>query len=65
MEVSELNTTQTELTTEQKKVIEDLLAFLEVDSLSELEDGNLIAEMLLNGQNLGEWKCFTTDINEA
>ena len=49
-DVSELNTTKTDLTTEQKKVIEDLLAFLEVDSLLELEDGNLLVEKLLKGE---------------
>ena len=48
-DVSELNTTKTDLTTEQKKVIEDLLAFLEVDSLLDLE----------------EWKCFITGVNAS
>ena len=37
-----IKSTKTELTTEQKKVIEDLLAFLEVDSLLELEDGSAV-----------------------
>ena len=46
-DVSELSTTKTDLTTEQKKVIEDLLAFLEVDSLLELEDGSALLEALM------------------
>ena len=51
-EVTQVNTTKTELTTEQKKELEDLLTFLGVDSLSELEDGNVLVEKLLMGDKL-------------
>ena len=51
--VSEVTATETQLTSEQKQVLEDLLAFLKVDNLSEMEDGTLIAEML-EGKDLGE-----------
>ena len=39
--VVESNLMNTDVTTEQKKIIEDLLAFLGMDNFSEMEDGNL------------------------
>ncbi len=42
--VVEPNLMNPDLTAEQKKIIEDLLAFLETDSFSEMEDENLRAE---------------------
>lgn len=54
VEVTELNSIKTDLTAEQKKVIEDLLAFLGVNRLSDLEDGTLISEKLLNNGDFGD-----------